>query len=133
MRTDHSAAMSEHLLIKKRQKRRRSAVLNLSTKNILSLVLLSLAAYGGFRLWVGNPTEALCGDNCESMYSLLGWVLGFFLLFAAIIAAGAVVGILVALIRRSRRHNNAGFAEKFSAATDKAQQGDRDGQDSDVK
>ncbi|WP_417464149.1 hypothetical protein [Kordiimonas sp.] len=96
----HSAAMSENPFIHKRQRQRAKKTALLSTRNIFGLIAVMLAAYAAFRLWVGDPTTAICEDGCESLYSLAAWVLGFFMLFAAVIAAGAAVGLLVAFIRR---------------------------------
>lgn len=105
--------MSEHLMIKKRQKRRKAGALNLRVKHLFGLVLLSLVAYGAFRFWVGNPMEGLCGDECESMYSLMGWVLGFAIMIGAVILAGVVIGVLVALIRRRSGAQSLDFASRF--------------------
>lgn len=107
--------MSEHIFMKKRQRRRKAATSGFTTKHIIMLVLLSLVAYVAFRLWVGNPMASLCGDDCESMYSLLGYVLGFFLLFAGIVFAGATVGVLVALVRKHRAKTETDFAAQFLA------------------
>lgn len=92
--------MSENPFIYKRQRQREKKTALLSTRNIFGLIAVMLAAYAAFRLWIGDPTTAICEDGCESLYSLATWVLGFFLLFAAVIAAGAVVGLLIAFIRR---------------------------------
>ncbi len=105
--------MSEHIFMKKRQRRRKAATASFTTKHIIMLVLLSLVAYVAFRLWVGNPMASLCGDDCEDMYSLLGYVLGFFLLFAGIVTAGAAGGVLVALIRKHRAKTETDFAAHF--------------------
>lgn len=119
--------MSEHLLLKKRQKQRKRSALNLTVRNILGLVLLSLLTYAGFRIWVGNPTEALCGDNCESMYSLMAWVLAFAMIFGAIIAAGAVIGVIVALLRRRAAAREDDFMRRFAAPEDPDHTPENDG------
>ena len=92
--------MSENPFIHKRQRQRAKKTALLSTRNIFGLIAVMLAAYAAFRLWVGDPTTAICENGCESLYSLAAWVLGFFILFAAVIAAGAVVGLIIAFIRR---------------------------------
>jgi len=107
--------MSEHIFMKKRQRRRKAATASFTTKHIIMLIILGLVAYVAFRLWVGNPMEQFCGDDCEDMYSLLGYVLGFFLLFIGIIAAGALVGVVVALIRKHRTATESDFASQFLA------------------
>lgn len=107
--------MSENIFIKKRKRQRKAGAINLSLKHLLGLVLLSLVTYGAFRFWVGNPMESLCGDNCESMYSLLAWVMAFAMVFAAIIATGAVIGVIIALIKRRNARSDADFAARFGA------------------
>lgn len=102
-------------MIKKRQKRRRAGAMNLRLKHLFGLILLSLVAYGAFRFWVGNPLESLCGDNCESMYSMAGWILGFAIMIGGVILAGAVVGLLVAFIRRRSGAQTLDFAAKYDA------------------
>ncbi|WP_286830049.1 hypothetical protein [Kordiimonas sp. UBA4487] len=102
-------------MIKKRQKRRKAGALNLRMKHLFGLILLSLVAYGAFRFWVGNPMESLCGDNCESMYSLMGWVLGFAIMLGTVILAGAAIGLLVAFIRRRSGAQTLDFAAKYDA------------------
>ncbi len=96
--------MPEHIFIEKRRRKRAASLF--STRNILGLIMLSLVVYGAFYFWVGNPNEDLCGDDCGQMHSLMAWVLGFALLFGAIIAAGAVVGTILALVRRNQRESN---------------------------
>lgn len=91
--------MSENPFIQKRQRSRRKATFLLGTRNIIGLVVISLVAYAAFRLWVGNPNDALCEGECESLYSLFGWVLGFFLMIAGVAAAGAVLGLVIAFFR----------------------------------
>ena len=93
--------MSENIHIKRRQKQRDKAFL--TTRNIITLIVLSLAVFIGFRVWVGNPSQAICGDDCSSYLSLTGWVLGFFMMIGGVVIAGGIVGILLALLRRSRR------------------------------
>jgi H+/Cl- antiporter ClcA len=113
--------MSEHLFVKKRQRQRRRAAGAVTTRHILGLILLCLAAYAAFRIWVGNPMESLCGDDCESMHSLLAWVLGFAMIFLAIIAAGAVGGVVLALVRKRRGETGGNFAARYFQATEEAE------------
>ncbi len=119
--------MSENLFIHKRQRQRAKKTALLSTRNIFGLIAVMLAAYAAFRLWVGDPTTAICENGCESLYSLAAWVLGFFMLFAAVIAAGAVVGLLVAFLRRrteagesaiTRMQENEAAAKQAGAPSD---------------
>lgn len=121
--------MSENLLIKKRQRQRRRNGINLTTKHLLGLVVLALVTYGAFRVWVGNPWESVCGDDCESMYSLLAWIMAFGMIFGAIIAAGAVVGVIVALVkRRNSESGKSPFAAQKNAtarATDGEEPADK--------
>ncbi len=98
----NSAAMSENPFIKKRQRARARNSAPFGLKQIFGLIALSLAAYAAFRMWVGNPMADLCGDNCESMYSVLASVLAFAMMFGAIILAAALVGLMFALLRRRR-------------------------------
>ncbi|WP_262692157.1 hypothetical protein [Kordiimonas aestuarii] len=102
--------MSDNPFIKKRQRSRRKATFLLGTRNIIGLVVLSLVAYAAFRLWVGNPADTMCDGECESMYSLFASVLGFFMMFAAVITAGAVIGLVVALMRRTAGSGESTFA-----------------------
>lgn len=102
--------MSEKLTIKKRQRQRKRSGINLSTKHLLGLVVLALVTYGAFRVWVGNPWESVCGDDCESMFSLLAWVMAFAMIFGAIILAGAIVGVIVALLKRRAAEDHSPFS-----------------------
>jgi hypothetical protein len=101
--------MSESHFIHKRQRERARKTRGVTTKHILGLVLLSLAAFAAFKLWVGNPVDALCEGECESVHSLFTWVFAFFLMFGGIIAAGAVVGLLVAGLKRLRGPGESAF------------------------
>ncbi|TNE67148.1 MAG: hypothetical protein EP335_02110 [Alphaproteobacteria bacterium] len=103
--------MSEHLFIEKRRRQRNKALV--TTRRIFGLVALSIAVYGAFRFWIGNPTEELCGDNCGSMHSWLALALGFAIMFGVIIAAGAIGGVLTSLLRRRR---TGAFTERYENA-----------------
>ncbi len=120
----HSAAMSENPFIQKRQRSRRKATFLLGTRNIIGLVVLSGVAFAAFRLWVGDPTDALCEGECESLYSLFSWVLGFFIMFAAVVAAGGVLGLIVAFIRSRTRSHESAFTRFQSHASDEPRKPD---------
>jgi len=93
--------MSHNIFIERRQASRRKPLL--SGRAIFMLVLISAAALGAFRLWIGNPDDALCDGTCDRSYELRVLITGFFLMFAGIIAAGGVIGLLVGYMRRRGR------------------------------
>lgn len=115
--------MSENPFIQKRQRSRRKATFLLNTRNIIGLVVLSLVAFAAFKLWVGNPNDVLCEGECESLYSLFTWVLGFFIMFAGVIAAGAALGLIIAFLRGRTRKSESAFM-RFQS--DDAAQQDQD-------
>ncbi|UTW58609.1 hypothetical protein KFE96_17605 [Kordiimonas sp. SCSIO 12603] len=86
--------MSENQYIKKRKRLRDRPFI--TTKAILMLVGLSGFIYLGFYSEYGGVNDAACDGACESTYSLWTSVFAFLLMFAAIIGAGAIVGVLVA-------------------------------------
>ncbi len=93
--------MKHQNYFKRRPRRKRKTIF--TGRNIVSLILLSLAAYGAFRYWVDGYDAALCdGAPCESTYSIAAAAIGFFLMFLAVIGAGAVIGFLIAYIRSHR-------------------------------
>lgn len=96
--------MSENSYIKKQQRVRNKPLL--TTRNILTLVLLSLAVYAGFYFEYGIVDDGTCEGICENQYSLGAWVLGFLMIFAAVIAAGAVIGGIIAAVRWSRKQKD---------------------------
>jgi len=100
-RSQHSAAMTENIYIKKRQKARAKPLLTL--RIIFGLIFLSAVVWAGFYFEYGSLAEGDCEGDCESLYSLTSWVIGFFMIFSAIIAAGTLVGGLFAILRWSRR------------------------------
>lgn len=51
----------------------------------------------------GAIDDGTCDGDCENLHSLQASVLGFFIMFAIIIGAGALVGGLIALLRWSRK------------------------------
>lgn len=92
--------MSDSHFIKKRQKARARTFL--TVRIILGLVLLSGLIAAGFYLEYGGVGDAACTGECESQFSLTAWILGFFMIFLGVIAAGALVGGLFAILRWSR-------------------------------
>lgn len=46
--------------------------------------------------------DGTCEGVCESIHSLKAWVFGFLIIFAVVIAAGTLVGGLVAFLKWSR-------------------------------
>ena len=46
--------------------------------------------------------DGTCEGACESIHSLRAWVFGFLIIFGVVIAAGALVGGLVAFVKWSR-------------------------------
>jgi len=92
--------MSDNKYIQKRRRARNKSLI--TTRNILMLILLSVAVYAGFYFEYGVIDDGTCEGACENEYSLWAWVLGFFFIFAAIIAAGALGGGILAFLRWSR-------------------------------
>jgi len=94
--------MSDNQYIKKQQRGRRK--LFLTTRHILMIMLLSAIIYGGFYYEYGRGllSDGTCDGACESLYSLKTWVLGFLIMFSVVIAAGTLVGGLVAFLKWSR-------------------------------
>jgi len=95
--------MSDNQYIKKQQRSRRK--LFLTTRHIFLIMLLSAIIYGGFYFEYGMIDDGTCDGVCESTHSLWTWVLGFFIIFAVVIAAGGLVGGLVAFLKWSRRND----------------------------
>ena len=100
--------MVEHIFVKKRQRRRTGNLLN--TKNAIRLVVISLLTLGGFLYFVGDPTTRLCDGGCESTHSLTSWVLGFVIMFAAIIAVASCIGAIFGFIRWQRSKSTRSFS-----------------------
>ena len=96
--------MSENQYIKKRKRIRNRPFV--TTKAILLLIVLSGFIYLGFYSEYGGVNDAACDGECESVYSLWTSVFAFILMFAAIIGAGALVGVLFAKISRNRNAEN---------------------------
>ncbi|RMB02813.1 hypothetical protein [Eilatimonas milleporae] len=85
------------------QRRRRSRNKPFVTlRGVIGLIAVSVAAMLAFRVWVGNPDAGYCGTDCEGMHSLFAWVLGFAMIFVAVIGAGALAGIALSLLQRRR-------------------------------
>jgi len=96
--------MSDNQYIKKLQRARKRP--HLTLRILLGLILLSGMVAGGFYFEFGGLQDYDCTGACESTHSLNTWVLGIALLFAAIIAAAAVVGALIATIKWSSGRKN---------------------------
>lgn len=105
--------MSENQYIKKRQRLRNKPFV--TTKAILLLIALSAFIYLGFYSEYGSVNDSACEGDCESLYSIWTLVLAFILMFAGIIAAGALVGSLVAKFNRQR---NAARSYLYQQGTD---------------
>lgn len=97
----HSAAMSESLFIKKRQRDRRKHSF-LTIKLILRLVVSSVLLWLGFMYFVGDPTTSVCENGCESEFGFNTWALAIVMIFGGIILIAGLAGALIALIRRNR-------------------------------
>lgn len=106
--------MAEHIFIKKRQQDRRRSGTLLNTRNALRLILISILTLGGFLYFIGDPTTAICEQGCESQHSLGAWTLGFFMIFAAIIAAASGIGAVFGFLRWKRSRTG----QSFSALVD---------------
>lgn len=92
--------MSGNQYIRKLQRARNKPIF--TGRNIFMLMILSVVIAGGFYLEYGGMHDGSCDGPCESLYSLKTWGLAITLIFGAIITFGAVVGVLVALIKRRR-------------------------------
>ncbi|WCL54217.1 hypothetical protein [Gimibacter soli] len=93
--------MSQHIFIERRQAKRNKPLL--TGRTIFMLVLVSIAALAAFRLWIGNPEDALCEGACDQSHDLRILITGFFMMFAIIIAAGGVLGLIIGFLRRRHR------------------------------
>jgi len=93
--------MSDNQYIKKLQRARGKSLV--TTRNIILIIILSGAVYAGFYMEYGTIDDAACEGTCENLHSLRSWVLGFLMIFATIIAAGALVGALVGFFKWSRK------------------------------
>jgi len=96
--------MPENLFIQKRKKARNKPFL--TSRVIFSLILLSLLIYAGFYFEFGRVGDALCDGPCESTHSFGVWLAGGGILLASIIGLAFIVGVLVALIRRTQKSND---------------------------
>ena len=90
--------MSEHTFINKRRKSRQRHIFNV--RAILMLILLSLGVMAGVWLLVDDPANMVCDPDCNDLEGLLSAVFGFFLMLVGVVLAGAIVGVIVALLRR---------------------------------
>ncbi|WP_374762802.1 hypothetical protein [Yunchengibacter salinarum] len=94
--------MSDNRFIDKRRKKRGASGLAIRAKHILMLILVSLVAYGAFRYWVGRPQDSLCDGPCDPAMDPTLAVGAFFAMLIGVALIGAGLGLVLALIRRSR-------------------------------
>ena len=92
--------MVEHIFINKRKKQRKKNTLLLSVRVILSLISLSILVYIGFASFVGNPNDIECVGECEASIGIGTWLLALAIMFAVVIAAGALLGLLISVFKR---------------------------------
>jgi len=109
--------MSDNQYIKKQQRARGRALI--TTRNIILITLLSGAVYAGFYMEYGSINDAACQGDCENLHGFWAWVLGFFIMFAVVISAGAAVGALLAFFKWSRRRGGASMADLIQDTDDK--------------
>lgn len=102
--------MTEHIFIKKRQQQRRKSGTLLTTRNALRLIVVSILTLAGFLYFIGDPTTAICESGCESKHSLASWTLGFFMIFATIIAFASGIGAIFGFLRWQRSRNGQSFS-----------------------
>lgn len=103
---DHSVAMPEHIFIKKRQRHRKRRDGFLTTKVIVRLIIVSAVLLALFLNFIGDPTVSICEEGCESKFSFGTWVLGFIMIFGAVIGLAGIVGALIATLKWSRRNSS---------------------------
>jgi hypothetical protein len=96
--------MSDNQYIKRLQRARNKPIL--TVRNILLLIILSLAVYAGFYFEYGMDDAGACDGPCENLYSIEAWVLAVAIIFGALIAVAAFVGVVVSLIRRGRKSSS---------------------------
>ena len=108
--------MSDNKYIQKRRRVRNKPLI--TTRNILMLILLSVAVYAGFYFEYGVIDDGTCKDVCENEYSFWAWVIGFFFIFAAIIAAGALGGGVLAFLRWSRGRKDDTLSTFLNSSSD---------------
>ncbi|UTW55115.1 hypothetical protein [Kordiimonas sp. SCSIO 12610] len=92
--------MADHIFIEKRKRSRRRYALSFSVKVVLSLISISLLVWMAFTQFIGNPNDVECTGACEPSISIGTWILAIALMFAAVIGAGAFLGMLVSVVRR---------------------------------
>ena len=94
--------MSDNSYIHKLQRARGKAAI--STRTILMITLISGMVGAGFYIEFGAFGDAACSAGaCESTHSVTSWILAAVMVFAGIIALAAVVGVLFAFIKWTRR------------------------------
>ncbi|MFC3050341.1 hypothetical protein [Kordiimonas pumila] len=96
--------MSENIFIQKRKRARGRSFLTI--RFIFSLIFLSFILLVGFYLEFGSIGDSACTGACESQYSIYTWLLGAGLLLGSIITLAAIVGIIVAALRRVRKKHD---------------------------
>ena len=102
--------MAEHLFIKKRQRQRKRRDGFLTTKIIVRLIIVSAVLLALFLNFIGDPTISICDEGCESQFSFGTWVLGFLMIFGAVIGLAGIVGALIAALKWSRRNSSGSLA-----------------------
>ncbi len=92
--------MSDNQYIKKQQRVRARGLL--TTRNIFSLIFLSVIIYAGFYFEYGDIGDSSCEGACENTHSYGAMILGFLMIFLGVIAAGGIVGAFIAFLKWSR-------------------------------
>ncbi len=101
--------MSNNVYINK-QKRARSKPI-FTTSRIAMLIALSALLFIGFYTEYGTIGDIACDGACESLYDIGTTIAAFGLMFTGIILVAAIIGVLIALMRR-RNKNHSQFTEK---------------------
>lgn len=105
--------MTEKIFLKRRQQQRDKPLL--TTRTIVRLMIFSVVIYGAFVFYVGEPGGNACvGGSCEAEYSLTIWVLAFLGLVGSMVVAGALVGTLIAYMRRGRHKSLSLIADEMA-------------------
>jgi hypothetical protein len=100
--------MSEKVFITKRQRARKKSAIPFTFKMVLALIALSLTAYMAFASFVDRRSASECVGGCEDAISLGTWILSFVIIFGVVIGAGALLGLIFALIKRARSKDDQG-------------------------
>jgi hypothetical protein len=111
--------MAEHIFLEKRKRSRKRYALSFSVKVVMGLILVSLLVYMAFIRFVGNPNDVECTGTCEPSIDIATWVLAIGLMFGVVIVAGAVLGIVVAFLRRRSQSDRVSpFAQVINRAAE---------------